>query len=241
MEKTIEIYLDDLSALCSIERSVLDSYLKDLLNAREFLDQINHNIRDVNEFQGKQFSDVSEMRVFRVLLYLLTRIKRPESFVETGVHNGMSSAFILLAMEHNDKGHLYSIDLPPTEDRILDQGTNRLPTGKEPGWIIPESLRIRHTIYLEAAQVRLPSLLADLGAVKVFLHDSDHEYTHIMFEIGLVWSYLKNEGLIIVDNIEQNDAFSDFVRATGSPHKIISSFLGAARTWQHGVLSRSDG
>jgi len=238
MEHQIENYFEQLSEFLSVEQEEIEGYWNDLTSDRGFLQEINRSICSVPEFNGKQFIHVSEMRVFRCLLYLLTRIKKPEIIIETGVHNGMSSAFILLAMQYNEKGRLYSIDLPPIDQRILDQGTNALPKGKEPGWIIPDYLRSHHQLTLEYAQIALPDILNKIGEADLFLHDSDHDYTHIMFEIGLVWHYLIPMGLIIIDNVEQNSAFSDFSHGTSSPNLCISSFLGQDRTWQHGIIQK---
>jgi predicted O-methyltransferase YrrM len=44
-------------------------------------------------------------------LYVLVRIFKPEVVVETGVANGVSSSFILKALDQNSRGKLYSIDL----------------------------------------------------------------------------------------------------------------------------------
>ena len=47
------------------------------------------------------------------LCYLSCRLIDPEVVIETGVAYGVSSAFILKALQENDRGTLYSIDLPP--------------------------------------------------------------------------------------------------------------------------------
>ena len=65
----------------------IEGFFSDLAVAVVFLAQINSKIQDVPEFNGKQFTRVSEMRVFRCMFYLLTRIVRPDIFVETSVHS----------------------------------------------------------------------------------------------------------------------------------------------------------
>jgi predicted O-methyltransferase YrrM len=45
-------------------------------------------------------------------LYALLRELRPDVAVETGVCNGVSTAFLLLALDRNAHGALHSIDLP---------------------------------------------------------------------------------------------------------------------------------
>jgi predicted O-methyltransferase YrrM len=239
MEFSTETYLEGLAKLWGISDKKISGYWNDLLEDTEFLNEINRNIVKVPAFGGKQFSHPGEMRVYRCLVYLATRAFRPRTFVETGVQNGMSSAFILLGMHHNEHGHLYSIDLPPLDNRILEQGTNPLPPEKSPGWIIPKYLRERHSLHLGAAEELLPRILFLNQDVDVFLHDSDHSYTHIMFEVCLAWRYLVPGGLVMVDNIEQNDAFSDFVAATGGPSMVVSTFKGEDRTWQHGLTMKA--
>jgi predicted O-methyltransferase YrrM len=209
-----------------------------LEKSHAFLQDLNRKILDVPEFASVQFRNVSELRLYRCLLYLFTRTFRPEVFVETGVLNGFSSAFILLAMEHNQFGTLHSIDLPPMDDRIRAQGTGPLPQGKTPGWVIPESLRARHQLFLGDARILLPQVLERHGPVDVFLHDSDHSYEHMMFEMSLAWSYLRPEGWLLCDNVEQNDAFSDFVRGVGASSFVAASFDSPERTWKHGIARK---
>jgi predicted O-methyltransferase YrrM len=236
------VHIDDnlglLAQFFEVPRELLDGYYRDLVNADAFLTSLNQVISGLPSFHGKQFGHVAELHAYRSLLYLFTRTIRPNIFVETGVLNGFSSAFILLAMEHNANGKLVSIDLPSVDPEILDQGTGELPTGKRTGWAIPDSLRRRHDLRLGPAQELLPRAFAEMGAIDVFLHDSDHSYTHMMFEMSLAWGYLRAGGWVLVDNIEQNESFHDFVRATGSRKLIVNSYLRPGRTWQHGLAQK---
>jgi predicted O-methyltransferase YrrM len=236
MEFTIGDYVPQLAKLWEIDESTLHTYLAELNADREFLAAINERIRNVPEFGGKQFTSVSEMRAYRSLLYLVARAATPETFIETGVLNGMSSSFILLGLHHAGTGTLHSIDLPPVDQRIIDQGTIPLPAGRQPGWIIPDYLRPRHDLRLGPAERLLPELLGELGRVDVFLHDSDHSYQHIAFELGAAWRYLASGGHALVDNVEQNAAFADFARGVGATSLVVSTFDGPDRVWQHGVM-----
>src|SRR6266704_1016430 len=47
-----------------------------------------------------------------VYLYAVLRKVQPKIAVETGVANGFSTAFSLLALQANGEGHLHSIDFP---------------------------------------------------------------------------------------------------------------------------------
>jgi predicted O-methyltransferase YrrM len=239
MSKTIEEYLPELAAAWEISLDRLHAYYGELQENQAFLAAINRAILDVPEFAGTQFSDVSELRLYRSLLYLLTRAFRPEVFVETGVLNGFSSAFVLLAMQHNSAGTLHSIDLPPVDERIRMQGTGPLPQGKAPGWAIPDGLRTRHCLLLGDARVLLPQILERQGPIEVFLHDSDHSYEHMMFEMALAWPYLRPGGWLLCDNVEQNSAFADFVRGVNANSSVVASFDSPERTWKHGMARKS--
>ena len=239
MEYFLPDYFAALSDFWNVPVSEIEGYWQDLNADALFLSEINSKIKDVDSFKGVQFDHVNQMRTFRCLLYMATRCLKPEVFIETGVQNGMSSSFILLGMMLNKKGHLYSIDIPPTEERILDQGTNILPTNQVCGWIIPDYLRERHTLRLMPSQQALPAILQEVKQVDIFLHDSDHCYSHMMFEVGLAWSFLKLNGLVVMDNIEQNKAFADLAAGTLSPSLEVASFNGPERLWKHGLLLKA--
>ena len=51
-------------------------------------------------------------------IWCLTRHLRPRNIVETGVAHGVTSRFILEALERNGLGHLWSIDRPPLKSRV---------------------------------------------------------------------------------------------------------------------------
>jgi len=238
MQLSVDKFFPLLASNWAVPTSQLETYYNELQASQEFLAALNKAISDVPEFAGVQFGHVSELRVYRCLLYLFTRAIQPNIFVETGVLNGLGSVFILLAMHHNRKGILYSIDMPPEDPKIIAQGTTPLPRGKSPGWIIPPELRARHSLLLGPAQVLLPQILAKCGSLDAFLHDSDHCYSHMMFELALAWRYLRPQGWLLCDNIEQNTAFTDFSKGVGCKEVIISSFDSPERVWKHGLVQK---
>lgn len=136
-------------------------------------------------------------------LYVLCRIFKPVIVVETGVAEGISSAFFLKALEANKKGNLYSIDLPNfTAQELKD--------GKSTGWLVPENLKNRWTLIIGSSKEILPLLLSELKEVNIFYHDSDHSYENTMFEFKTVLVYLEKNGLILSDDITDNNAFRAF-------------------------------
>lgn len=151
------------------------------------------------------------------VIYALIRKRKPEILVETGVCNGVSSAIILYALYINEKGKLYSIDLPEFTEKKYDtnyfwEGKKgaAVPMGKESGWIIPEYLRLNWKLIIGRSQEKLPSLLKQLKSIDLFFHDSEHSFDCMWFEFNEVIKSLKKGGIIIADDINWNDAFVKF-------------------------------
>ena len=136
-----------------------------------------------------------------ISLYILVLHLKPEIVVETGVSDGMSSFFILSALNENKKGNLYSIDLP-------EVGMPKL-YGKEPGWIADDNLRKRWTLIYGKTEKKLAPLLNELKHVDIFLHDSEHSYTNMKFEFSMVLRYMKNGSLLLSDDVRSNSAFQE--------------------------------
>ena len=157
-----------------------------------------------------------------VYLYAVLRKLRPRLAVETGVANGFSTAFSLLALQANGEGHLHSVDLPREVGREYEPGTfyegegrAGIPPGSEPGWLIPSELRDRWTLILGRSQEELPPLLARLGTVDSFMHDSEHSFECMWFEFNAVWPLLRPGGVLISDDVNSTEAFFRFAGREG--------------------------
>src|SRR3954466_15745970 len=154
-----------------------------------------------------------------VYLYSVLRLLRPEVAVETGVANGFSTAFALLALQRNGDGRLHSVDLPREVGRDYDAGTfyegegrAGIPSGSEPGWLIPADLKERWTLVLGRTQDELPPLLERLGTVDSFMHDSEHSFECMWFEFNEAWPHLRDGGVLLSDDVNSTEAFPRFVR-----------------------------
>jgi hypothetical protein len=151
-----------------------------------------------------------------VHLYALLRRLRPGLAVETGVANGFSTAFALQALADNDHGELYSIDLARTLGReepgkfYEGKGRAGVPAGKEPGWLVPEPLRGRWIFINGRSQEELPGLLARLGQIDFFMHDSEHSFECMWFEYGVAWPALRVGGVLVSDDVNSTTAFPRF-------------------------------
>jgi predicted O-methyltransferase YrrM len=153
-------------------------------------------------------------------LYAVLRKLRPAVAVETGVCNGVSTAFLLLALEANAAGELHSLDLPEIAGEDYEPGTfwdgkggAVVPAGREPGWMIPPRLRGRWHLTLGRSQDELPGLLAEQGTIDFFLHDSEHSEACMRFEFDAAWAALRDGGVLAADDVNANTAFADFAAA----------------------------
>jgi len=141
------------------------------------------------------------------VLYIVVRLLQPQCIIETGVSAGVSSAYILRALEDNRKGHLYSIDLPP--DSLL--------SGKTSGWIVQQYLRHRWTLKIGDSKAVLKPLLDDVGEIDCFIHDSLHTYEHMTWEFRTAWEHLRSGGLLLSHDVGGNEAFFDLMQEKAVP------------------------
>lgn len=130
-------------------------------------------------------------------LFGLIRLIKPDIVVETGISQGMSSTAILQGLALNNRGELYSVDLPP---EAKDSGSY-LPDGQQLGFLVPEDLYQRWHIVLGDAKEILPSLLAKLVQIDIFLHDSLHSPGHMKFEYQTAWPFIKQGGMLLSHDV----------------------------------------
>lgn len=137
------------------------------------------------------------------LLYALTRLRKPASVIETGVAAGFSSASFLSAMKQNGSGHLYSSDFPYF--RIAEPE-------KYVGVVVADDLRGRWSLFLEGDRANLPKIVSQLtGKVGLFHYDSDKSYDGRTYALDLVRPLMAEDGLIVMDDIQDNSFFHDWV------------------------------
>ncbi|HEY95402.1 MAG TPA: class I SAM-dependent methyltransferase [Dehalococcoidia bacterium] len=146
-----------------------------------------------------------------LLLYTLARLIKPE----TGVASGISTTAILSALQKNEMGRLYSIDLPLNQiiGRRMRDGRlyDRVYEGKKTGWLVPEYLKNQWELLLGDVRDVLEPLLNQLRNIDIFFHDDLHTPNHMFWELKLVWPYLNSGGVIVSDDI--NYGWVDFIRS----------------------------
>ena len=167
--------------------------------------------------------DLGRFRIW----YTVARVLLPNVVLETGVHDGLSSAVILQALERNGTGRLVSIDLPSTD---------LPPTADGPGWLVPEPLRARWTLHVGDARRLLPRVARDLSAIDVFSHDSDHSADHQAFEYEAVRPYLAPGALVLSDqDYPHETALPELARRVAGVHRRVRTVAGDPGLYAGGV------
>lgn len=160
------------------------------------------------------------------ILYFLIRKLKPKVIVETGVAAGKSTGMILKALNDNDFGELYSIDLPfqwyiyGNHQLHLDS----LPLDKTPGYLVPHYLKKNWHLILGSTKQVLPKLLKKLGTIDIFFHDSEHTEETMMFEYNISWPIIRKKGALVSDDINFTKAFKDFSKEKTVTEIIFKEF-----------------
>lgn len=163
------------------------------------------------EAPGQTYAEVWQIDpAVRRFLWGFVRAIRPERVLETGVADGASTRTILDAMEKNDLGKLYGVDIDAGVGQLARQspGAHRWELVVLPGRGRGKALR---------------SLLHRIGPLDMFLHDSDHSYPWQLFEYREAWRGLAPGGWLLSDDVNASYAFMDFGRSIGRSPWILSS------------------
>lgn len=135
---------------------------------------------------------------FSLFVYLLCRVVKPKTTVETGVANGDSSFFVINALLKNSSGTLYSTDI-----------------GRNVGALITDEERqVWHIKILEANRIKksFSAFMESLGELDLFVHDSEHSYSWQLFELETAYKYAHSGSYICSDDADSSYAFIDFAR-----------------------------
>lgn len=212
--------------------------LREIEDDAEFIGELRASLQRHTHYQPRAidfmlYPNAGSVFFNEVTVYAIVRAHQPDVMIETGGTPGKSTAFILQAMARNGKGALYTIDLPPQaadEDQLSDHKTwhERRPEGAGSNWIVPDRLRERHTLLLGKSSEHLPPLLEKLGAIDIFMHDSDHSYENMVWEFETAIPALKPDGLVLSDDVLANDSFPDICKRFNLRHANAYN-IGVAR------------
>jgi len=118
---------------------------------------------------------------------------------------------MLEALERNDSGHLWSIDLPPVVGVWRHHVASAMHGYRHNRW----------TFVRGASRRKLRPLIDALPHVDLFVHDSLHTEENVWFELTTAWAALAPGGALLADDIQESAAFERFARAAGSGRTVV--------------------
>ena len=148
------------------------------------------------------------------LLYYAVRKLRPDIVVETGVAAGYSSNTLLTAIRENGKGQLFSSDFPYFRLENPEQYI---------GIVVKPELKANWTLLTKGDENNLPEILNRLEGrqIDLFHYDSDKSYHGRERALAIVAPALKDDSLIIFDDIVDNSHFYDWITSNNFRFRII--------------------
>lgn len=152
---------------------------------------LRYNKNNLNYPETYRIADSSAL-----LIYSMVRIFQPDTVLETGVANGISSYYILNALSKNNKGMLQSMDIDFNVGELL-QETER---GR---WRL-------NVIHKSSANADFKNVVSSLPKIDIFIHDSDHSYMWQMLEYETVYEKIRDDGVLASDDVDFSYAFEDF-------------------------------
>ncbi|HEX4467443.1 MAG TPA: class I SAM-dependent methyltransferase [Solirubrobacteraceae bacterium] len=159
-------------------------------------------------------------------LWCLVHHLNAVNVVETGVAHGLSSRIMLAALARRQGGkgggRLWSIDLPAMtiHERRAEIGV-AVPEHLRGGWEYLEGSSRRH----------LPSLLRRVGPIDLFVHDSMHSTRNVRWELKRAWPALRPAGVVLVDDVDFNWGFQQFLQAGTDRTPLVCMSDDGARTF----------
>jgi hypothetical protein len=143
------------------------------------------------------------------VMYALVRLLRPSIILETGVANGHSSALILNALGENASGELHSVDVSENVGSL----------------VVDRSRWHLHLVDSSNLKKSFSAIVARLPAVDLMVHDSDHSYQWMSYELETVLPRMSSRGVLACDDANICYGLIDFCAA----HKIRPLLLMETR------------
>ena len=161
----------------------------------EQLQNYDHNIAQVWNSRVRGLMSIRD----RTTLYVLLRAYQPQNCIETGTSGGASATVVLDSIAQQGAGKLHSVEIESADQDAY-------------GELIPEHLHAWWQLHLQSDTPILPQVAQSVQKLDFFLHDSDHDRHHMMWEFETVWPHLRGGGVLASHDVLYNTSFEDFQR-----------------------------
>ena len=149
------------------------------------------------------------------LLYFLTKKRKPNIIVETGVAAGWSSLAFLRASKNNDNIKIFSSDFPYFRKKNPEEYI---------GILVKNEPNLKNSnLFIEGDEINIPLIIKELKTNKIdlFHYDSDKSYKGRNFCLRMLKQHFSDNAILIFDDIHNNFHFRDFVQSNNLKFTII--------------------
>ena len=146
------------------------------------------------------------------LVHFLVRYLKPRVVLETGVAAGYTSQAILSALQKNGFGTLYSSDFPYFRLDAPEQYV---------GCLVDDDLRSGWHLALNGDRANLAELLPQMDQIDFVHYDSDKSVEGRAFVMDAIRTKLSPDAVIVMDDIDDNTYFRDWVTRTDTPCRVF--------------------
>jgi hypothetical protein len=199
-----------IEALVNSVPEISDNALNNIDNAQNFYSKIVNEKKEITNTRWN-----AELQLVS-LLYVITKSKKLEVIIETGVANGLTTNAIMHALTiSNSSCALHSFDvLPETKKAYTGEGN----------WNF-------HLLNRKKAHKQIVKTVMQLPKVDLWVHDSNHGYRWQKFEYQLAFSRLKKGGILISDDIDASPAWGELAKTLFRESYVVfdsRKFIGIA-------------
>lgn len=194
--ENVEDLTDFVSVVTGENSSTIKGFVEELQQDSQLRNHVENGARNL------PFSDGADKTVHfarRIGWYAIVRAMKPAIVVETGIDKGLGSCVIAAALKKNHaegvSGKLLAVDINPNAGGLIDGEY-----GEFVEKIFSDSL------------VAIDEMTQD---VDLFIHDSDHSFSHEAAEYDRLTDHLSASSLVISDNAHDSRELREYANRVG--------------------------
>lgn len=169
-------------------------------------------------------------------LYVITRLVKPETILEIGVANGMSTAFVLGALDEEgvppESVTIHAIDRPQFAYQIqerrgrfgLEGRGGLIPDNKEAGWLASKMIRQKYNYQLHIGD--FTEILGDFSEIfdslDLAIYDASKDPEEMKFAYQFLLTKLQRNGVLVSDDVLVNDIFEAMMEGQRGRSRIVN-------------------
>lgn len=153
----------------------------------QVIEDLVKNSSEINRLSNWRYPGLSKIE--GVLLYIMTRLLKPEIIVESGTWMGTSTSYLAQGCHDNKKGRVVTVDQQ-----------------EDVGYGVPDDL-LPHIEFHKKIDIQnaLPEICNRENKIDMFFHDSINSYPLLCWEVNEIIPFFNKNGLIIVHDVYNFD------------------------------------